>query len=551
MGVLNQTLLLDNDFELSLNSSIQEINNDYFQHEIYEEVRRNNSKTEWWHHFFAIFGTLISLLGIIGTICFLIHIVSVVYVKIFFQSGNIICIVILLRPTKSLNRLNFRRRSIGGSKDYKLISFYSYLTALSFCDLFSCVFAIINVLEYVFPFYLSMGSSAYRETWQSIRIYTHPIATTLQALSCWLICAFSIHRCKSIVHSFDCATLSQWKPVRYFHTLYMKLTAKPENNTNQTKSIYEMSIDDMPASSGACFCAIRGGVNKVRFVIILLYVTSIIYLIPQWFEKRLIFYQVQDKTYVFTAITEFGQSKIYRQLFHLWFYILAIYLLPFFLILVSNIILLKAFFESKRKCQRYKLKLDAKEIISQQQKTSPTTSRKEAVTLTSRIAEMKNYLSTQNNSARSSLVSELSIEIKQIRTARTEAEQTRLRVKSKSRALTLTLFGVVAIFFICHLPAAITKFIYVLYPKVEFESFLASLFLDFSNFLIMLNSSINFLLYIVFGPERFRREFSTLVFRVFRCFKPNAVDDESSKNSNLAINNLKRNDQAETFIPNK
>ncbi len=45
-----------------------EIDNDYFQHEIYYEVRRNNSKTETWHHFFGVFGTLISIFGILGNL---------------------------------------------------------------------------------------------------------------------------------------------------------------------------------------------------------------------------------------------------------------------------------------------------------------------------------------------------------------------------------------------------------------------------------------------------------------------------------------------------
>jgi hypothetical protein len=54
---------------LSENSSdniLFDIDNDFFQHEIYYEVRRNNSNTESWHHFFGVFGTLLSLFGILG-----------------------------------------------------------------------------------------------------------------------------------------------------------------------------------------------------------------------------------------------------------------------------------------------------------------------------------------------------------------------------------------------------------------------------------------------------------------------------------------------------
>ena len=92
----------------------------------------------------------------------------------------------------------------------------------------------------------------------------------------------------------------------------------------------------------------------------------------------------------------------------------------------------------------------------------------------------------------------------------------------RNRALTVTLFGVVGIFFICHFPAVITKIIYVLFPAIEFEkkSMFASIILDISNFLIMLNSSINFILYIVFGPGKFREEFSIIFFTIFSsCFK--------------------------------
>ncbi len=58
----NQTLELD--FRDS--SNITEIDNDYFQQQIYNEVRRNNSFIELWKHIFGIFGCLISIFGIIG-----------------------------------------------------------------------------------------------------------------------------------------------------------------------------------------------------------------------------------------------------------------------------------------------------------------------------------------------------------------------------------------------------------------------------------------------------------------------------------------------------
>ena len=89
----------------------------------------------------------------------------------------------------------------------------------------------------------------------------------------------------------------------------------------------------------------------------------------------------------------------------------------------------------------------------------------------------------------------------------------------RNRALTVTLFGVVASHIICHFPAVIAKIVYVLFPSIEFESksLVASVCLDLSNFLIMLNSSMNFVLYVVFGPGRFREEFSIIFFTMFSC----------------------------------
>lgn len=122
-----------------------------------------------------------------------IHQYSLIYSVncLFFHKGNILSIIILLKPastneqlTKYLNERNqshHNRRSLG-SFEHKLASFYAYLTALSFCDLFSCIFSILNMLEYIPPPYLdwSLNSEQYREFYLSLSVYTHPIATTLQ-----------------------------------------------------------------------------------------------------------------------------------------------------------------------------------------------------------------------------------------------------------------------------------------------------------------------------------------------------------------------------------
>ncbi len=474
----------------------------------------------------------------------------------------------------SLKRSNepnhYRRRSIT-SVDYRLISFYSYLTALSFCDLFSCLFAILNVLEYLLPFYLEMDSLRYHELCQSLQIYTHPIATTLQALSCWLICAFSIHRCKSIAkptewfgclknqatnesinnakkYSISSVIQTMWvKANRSFSRAEDDISMNSSRITNP-RSIYEMTVHDMRSNKPMRqFCHFFSKISRARLIIILLYIVSVIYLIPQWFEKKLTYIEIQHRVYVFTAITDFGQSKLYRQVFHLWFYMLGIYIIPFLLILFFNLILLRTFLDSKKKCSQYKLKSDANSII----KDLTSSAAPQVTFLSSGINGLREGIQIQASSSSDILAPVLMKKEPKARRLSVTVNSNRVKRVNKSRALTLTLFGVVAIFFACHFPAAVAKIIYVVYPKVEFESVFASFFLDLSNFLIMVNSSINFLLYIVFGPGKFRQEFTYLFFKFFKCFKrKSAADDNTIVFENLDLSDLHLNRTA-TSQPSK
>ncbi|CAF1042898.1 unnamed protein product [Brachionus calyciflorus] len=132
----------------------------------------------------------------------------------------------------------------------------------------------------------------------------------------------------------------------------------------------------------------------------------------------------------------------------------------------------------------------------------------------SKIVDIELKETSSNLAAKPSIVSNLSF------------KQT--KINHRSRSLTVTLFGVVAIFFICHFPAAIAKIIYVLYPTIEFEkSAFASICLDLSNFLIMCNSSINFLLYIVFGPAKFRQEFGFIFMKLFYLCKEKPTQNQN------------------------
>jgi len=124
----------------------------------------------------------------------------------FEYIGNSISLMVLLKPlsVRFLNIFgprNQKRPYQRSSFDYKLSTFYTYLTALSFCDLFSCIFAILNVIEYITPPYINFYSNNFHRICLTIALVTHPIAITFQTLSVWVITVFSIHRANTIMQT--------------------------------------------------------------------------------------------------------------------------------------------------------------------------------------------------------------------------------------------------------------------------------------------------------------------------------------------------------------
>jgi len=84
-------------------------------------------------------------------------------------------------------------------------------------------------------------------------------------------------------------------------------------------------------------------------------------------------------------------------------------------------------------------------------------------------------------------------------------------VESKRMDTTIMLIGVVVIFFICQLPALVSRAIWAfeVNPRASFTRISLYTLNEFANFLIVLNSSINIVPYYFFG-HRFRREFLSL-----------------------------------------
>ena len=459
------------------------------------------------------------------------------------------------------------------------------------------------MLEYIHPPFMKHDSIKYREFCLFISIYTHPILVSLQALSIWIICAFSMHRCRSIIKPTSFLTSLNKTAKNKLHTpgFYRKLLCcsngneydnfdeedtdrnllcqiRIKNNFNKETKIVEFysrtigflfnckvlslkcfycqfqSADYKPKNSITCptdsyafqaynrksnesvllkekpikvvNCNRTNRLNEARLTCLLLYIGASLFLIPQFFEKKIIRLEIEHKVYVFPQVTEFGQSRLFRQMFHLWFYLIVVYTLPFLLIFMFNYLLLRTFLNSRKKCKPYKLKKSPTDILKDNQVSLVDAST--ALTLDetkSRLVSYKN-VNTLNPPTVIDLKDKSTIltddgstgGIPKKTLLKCDLSKAKSNIKDqRNRNLTFTLFGVVLMHSLCYLPSIVVRFFYALYPRLEFEynkNLFISVFTDFSNFLIMLNSSLNFILYIVFGPSKFSEEFSLLVYSI-------------------------------------
>ena len=126
--------------------------NDYHQINIFNEMKQQNKVIETCRHIFGVIGTIFSVFGIFGEFILTCITTIINYLYLNFK-GNLTSLLILLKPPSSnikyTNRNNFMKRKSFGSLNFtrKVLSFYAYLIALSICDLFSCVLAILSMIN--------------------------------------------------------------------------------------------------------------------------------------------------------------------------------------------------------------------------------------------------------------------------------------------------------------------------------------------------------------------------------------------------------------------
>lgn len=114
------------------------------------------------------------------------------------------------------------------------------------------------------------------------------------------------------------------------------------------------------------------------------------------------------------------------------------------------------------------------------------------------------------------------------KTKNSVCSQVNFASKSVRNDVTLMLVGLIVVFFICQVPSTILRLITFKNLSIFFKPLYQST-LDISNFLVVCNSTVNCILYVMLG-KKFRDEF---IKTFFPNFCQDANDQNKSKNYNF------------------
>ncbi len=255
-----------------------------------------------------------------------------------------------------------------------------------------------------------------------------------------------------------------------------------ENNKNKLGNLNSFK------SSINCIFQIK----RPRFIITILYIIAFIYILPQFFEKKIVCHTVDFIQYCFIDYSEFGKKVVFQKIYHLYLFAFIIFIFPFILILTSNYILLRAFIKSKKRFKKNKFYF------------SPQVNGPTGQSEVYRMFEHQTVIS----------------QLEKIRPVKMNSKVNK-KMHNKNLGLTLSLFGVVFLFLICQLPQIVSRIMTIRFPQnsVLKDSKISLILLNISNFFVMLNSSINFIPYIAFGPRKFRKKFSNIFKSPFKILR--------------------------------
>jgi hypothetical protein len=359
--------------------------------------------------------------------------------------GVLICIIGIFGNTISIIVLS--------KQTMNKLSTYAYLIALSVCDAVGLLFTIIVLLQYSLP-PGSIMPECIVHIYPIIVVYVQPIVSASQTLSVWITLALTIDR-----YLYVC------KP-------YL----------------------------GSKLCTRR----RSCYVICILYILSIIYSIPQFFERKYVIVNVSSKNFLFSSLTEFGSSPTYFRIYHLYIYAIFICLIPFGTIAILNSFLIHNIMKSNKRHRDLHINILKNHSVSCAlvETTCPPIV-KQAKSMFLNEKQQQGVPLTTGNCQQETIdyviVSKNVVDVR-----RKVSGEIKYNDKTYRNDVTVLLIGLVIVFMICQLPSTLLRLI--TYKRAIMFDPVYVILIDICNFLIVLNSTLNCLLYIMLG-KKFRKEF--------------------------------------------
>ena len=375
--------------------------------------------------------------------------------------GNFFSIIVLLR------------------KSMKKLSIYSYLLGLSICDEISLTLTVFIFLDYTMPFIGNqMNIKMSQNSVNNYRIflfYIYPVVASTQALSIWITLAFTVDRYLYVCQPYI----------------------------------------------GRKFCTRR----RALIVIISLYIFASLYSIPQFLDRTYVKEEIYNYEIIFLTHSSLGRNGYFIYIYHLFVYSVFVSIIPFIIIVILNCFIVYDIIKSNKRHRelslgyRNSLRCSSKDLRSSSSKVLLSskfllyTNLKKKASDTSNLDTVATVEPLINSNPKNSIVSN-QISISQV----TNSDKT-LR-----NDVTILLIGLIIVFLICQAPSTVLRLIMFKNLEIYFKPLYTSS-LDVSNFLIVFNSTLNCILYVMLG-KRFRKEFLKLFFT--SCFKVNAQSNDKT-----------------------
>ncbi|VDO53401.1 unnamed protein product [Schistosoma margrebowiei] len=360
-----------------------------------------------------------------------------------------------------------------------------YLISLSVFDILLLVCAVVLFFEYPFAeednssFLLSMHNSSTEDHFNTLNKLGNNIThyTKINNIT-------TAHRIYALIQA---------------HFIY------PIALTAQTSAIWitvSLTVERYIAGCYPLHANVLSSVPKSRLVVCCCMICAIVYNIPRWFEittQSINTTELIKESNISQYSIQYDWHSIFRLVYYTWGYILVMFLLPLIALLVMNIRLMYALRRSDFAI--------CKTLHSTQYIDNPHNNINTIVDMNSNIYAKNSTISNKSITKQFPIRFQRSDHCKSCKSLKTPFTlygPTRLAIQA-DKSITRMIIVVVGVFIACQLPALIFNIYFgIVSPKILPYGWCA--LSELRNFLVVVNSSVNFIVYCVMGAK-FRRSF--------------------------------------------